>query len=110
MEVAFQGIKLGVVLAFLIGPVFFTIIQTSIERGFWNGVGVALGVSFSDAISIVVCYLGASQILNNKELQVYLAYGGGTLIIFFGLYNILVKSRRTVDTAQMKVVEKKYYR
>jgi len=52
MEIVFNGVKFGFSLAFLIGPVFFTIIQTSIERGFWNGAWVALGVSLSDAVYV----------------------------------------------------------
>jgi len=110
MEIAFQGIKVGIVLTFLIGPVFFTILQTSIERGFWNGIGVVLGVSFSDTLSVVICYLGASQILYNTGLQVYLAYGGGVLIIFFGLYNLLIKSRQKADKVNIEVNGKKFYR
>ncbi|MEJ0033034.1 MAG: LysE family transporter [Bacteroidota bacterium] len=54
-----KGIQFGIVLAFLAGPVFFTIVQTSAERGFSKGVLVALGVSISDAFYVVVCYLGA---------------------------------------------------
>jgi threonine/homoserine/homoserine lactone efflux protein len=108
MEIAVQGIKVGLVLTFLIGPVFFTILQTSIERGFWNGVSVALGVSFSDTLSVIICYLGASQILYNDDLQIYLAYGGGALIIGFGLYNVLIKSRRNADQVSIEVTGKKH--
>jgi threonine/homoserine/homoserine lactone efflux protein len=108
MEIAVQGIKVGIVLTFLIGPVFFAILQTSIERGFWNGVSVALGVSFSDTLSVMVCYLGASQILYNDGLQIYLAYGGGVLIIGFGLYNVLIKSRRNADQVSIEVTGKKH--
>lgn len=110
MEIVLQGIKVGIVLAFLIGPVFFTILQTSIERGFLKGVFVALGVSFSDTVSVIICYLGASQIVNNTGLQLYLAYGGGVLIILFGLYNLIIKSRRPVSTTHVDIVEKKSYR
>ena len=58
MEIVFNGFKLGIVLSFLIGPVFFTIIQTSIERGFRNGVFVAMGVSLSDILYVAICYCG----------------------------------------------------
>ena len=37
MKIILNGIQLGVVLAFLVGPVFFSIIQTSVEKGFWKG-------------------------------------------------------------------------
>ena len=68
MEIVLNGIISGIVLAFLIGPVFFTIIQTSIERGFWSGVFVAIGVSFSDALYILVSYLGLDSVYG--ELRV----------------------------------------
>ena len=61
MESILNGIVSGVALALLIGPVFFTIIQTSIERGFWSGFFVATGVSLSDAFYIAICYLGVNQ-------------------------------------------------
>jgi threonine/homoserine/homoserine lactone efflux protein len=44
MDIILKGIVSGIVLALLIGPVFFTILQTSIEKGFWSGVFVAIGV------------------------------------------------------------------
>jgi len=50
MEAVFNGVIYGLVLAVLVGPVFFTLIQTSIERGFKSGVYVAIGISLSDAL------------------------------------------------------------
>ncbi|MCE2997756.1 MAG: LysE family translocator [Cyclobacteriaceae bacterium] len=94
MEIAFNGIKFGVVLAFLIGPVFFTIIQTSIERGFWKGALVALGVSVSDTLYVAICYLGLFQFLSEPKFRTNMAYVGGAILILFGLYHLLIKSRK----------------
>jgi threonine/homoserine/homoserine lactone efflux protein len=96
MEIIFKGIVSGIVLAFLIGPVFFTIIQTSIERGFTNGVFVAVGVSLSDAVYIFVSYLGLVQFMETENFRHYLAYGGGVVLLMFGLYYLLIKSRKLV--------------
>ena len=93
MEVVFNGLKFGIVLTFLVGPVFFAILQASIERGFWTGVLVALGVSLSDTMYVIVCYFGLSSILANSLLRTYMAYGGGLILIGFGLYHLLIKSR-----------------
>ncbi|MFZ5971002.1 MAG: LysE family translocator [Bacteroidota bacterium] len=109
MSIIFNGIKLGVVLAFLIGPVFFTLIQTSIERGFWRGVMVALGVSLSDLVYVVVCYLGLMTLLSDADFRNYMGYTGGGILILFGLYYLVVKSRRSLTTAAA-AVEKKHYR
>jgi len=94
--IVLNGIKFGLILALLIGPVFFTIIQTSVEKGFWNGALVALGVSLSDIFYVAICYLGMAQVLEDGAFRMYLAYTGGTILILFGLYHLLVKSRRGI--------------
>jgi threonine/homoserine/homoserine lactone efflux protein len=94
MDIVINGIKFGFVLAFLIGPVFFTIIQTSIERGFWNGTLVALGVSLSDTVYVAICYFGLFQFLNDAKFRTNMAYVGGAILILFGLYHLIVKRRR----------------
>jgi threonine/homoserine/homoserine lactone efflux protein len=94
MDIVFNGIVSGVVLAFLIGPVFFTILQTSIERGFASGAYVAMGVSLSDACYISLCYLGIYQVFDQGNFREYLAYFGGGVLFLFGLYYLLVKSRK----------------
>jgi threonine/homoserine/homoserine lactone efflux protein len=94
MEIVFNGVKFGVLLAFLVGPVFFTIIQTSIERGFWKGSLVSLGVSISDIVYVAVCYLGLFQFLNDPKFRAYMAYVGGAILVLFGLYHLLIKSRK----------------
>lgn len=96
IEVLLNGFEFGIVLTFLIGPVFFTILQASLERGFWVGVLVAIGVSLSDIVYVVVCYLGFSSFVANPLLRTYMGYAGGTILIAFGLYHALVKSRRKI--------------
>lgn len=93
MDKVLQGVQFGVVLAFLIGPVFFTIMQTSIEKGFFYGVMIAIGVSFSDILYVVVCYLGLVGLLKNPQSQVYMAYLGGGVLTLFGIYHVFVKGR-----------------
>lgn len=94
MEIVLNGVISGIVLTFLIGPVFFTILQTSIERGFVSGVWVALGVSISDALYILISYLGLYQFFENETSRLYLSYVGGGILLIFGLYYLLVKSRK----------------
>jgi threonine/homoserine/homoserine lactone efflux protein len=103
MEIVLNGIFSGIVLAFLIGPVFFTILQTSIERGFRSGFFVAIGVSLSDASYISVSYLGIYQIFDRGNFREYLAYFGGAVLLLFGLYYLFVKSRRTASYDPEKI-------
>jgi threonine/homoserine/homoserine lactone efflux protein len=101
MEAVLKGLASGIVLAFLVGPVFFTIIQTSIERGFRSGFFVAVGVSLSDAMYISIAYLGIYQFFDRDDYRIYLAYIGGVVLLLFGLYYLIIKTRKlklyTVD-------------
>ena len=110
IEIVFNGLKFGIILCFLVGPVFFAIIQTSVERGFKNGLLVALGVSLSDTAYVAIGYFGLVQFFHDPQLRVYLAYGGGAILILFGLYYLLIKSRRKYTVAIDIAKEKKLYR
>lgn len=94
MDIILNGVVSGIVLAFLIGPVFFTIMQTSIERGFVSGTLVAIGVSLSDAFYITLIYLGVYQFFDSGNFREYLAYFGGIVLVLFGAYYLFVKSRK----------------
>jgi len=108
--IVINGIKLGFVLAFLVGPVFFAILQTSVERGFWSGVLVALGVSLSDIMYVTVCYFGLTQFIDQDQNKVYMAYGGGAILILFGLYHSLIKSRKSINGEIKKVEDRGKFR
>lgn len=110
MQIILNGFQLGIVLTFLVGPVFLTIIQTSIERGFWRGALVAVGVSLSDTLYVAICYLGLAQVMANSSLKVYMAYGGGAILIGFGLYHLLVKSRKATTEIKNPVAERNFLR
>ena len=105
MDAILNGIISGLVLALLVGPVFFTIIQTSIERGFSSGVLVAVGVSLSDTFYITLTYLGVYQLFDQGSFRLYLAYFGGVVLLTFGIYYLFVKSRkmRQFDPEKMQV-------
>ena len=46
----------GFLLAFAVGPVFFTLLETSITKGFRAGVVFDLGAIFADVIFIFIAY------------------------------------------------------
>lgn len=94
MEIIAKGVFSGIVLACLIGPVFFTLLQTSIERGFSSGVFVAIGISVSDSLYILISYFGLTRFIEATNFRHYMAYGGGVILLLFGLYYLFVKSRK----------------
>jgi threonine/homoserine/homoserine lactone efflux protein len=103
MEIILNGIISGIVLAFLVGPVFFTILQTSIERGFGSGAMVAIGVSLSDAFYISLTYMGVYQLFDKGNFKEHLAYFGGIVLLLFGMYYLFIKSRKLYQYDAEKV-------
>ncbi len=93
MEIIFKGVEFGLVLALLVGPVFFTILQASVERGFWAGVRIAIGVSVSDALYVFVCFFGLSAAVTQPGVAFYMGIVGGMILLAFGSYYLFVKSR-----------------
>lgn len=110
IAIIFKGVQFGVVLAFLVGPIFFTILQTSIERGFPKGILVSLGVSLSDTLYVIICYFGLAPVMAHSNVKIYMGYGGGAILVAFGLYHLLVKSRTKPAGAVDITAEKKPYR
>jgi len=89
-----QGVLLGLLVSITIGPAFFAIIQTSIDRGFKSAVALAFGVAFSDISLVFLCYLGAASImtyLDNDLYSLYIGIIGGVVLIVFGTYTYLKK-------------------
>ena len=73
----------GFLLAFAVGPVFFTLIETSITKGFKAGLFFDLGAIFADIVFIIIAYYSTSKILEKvKDDPGLLIFGGAVLIVY----------------------------
>lgn len=88
MDVLVNGLLFGFALAFFVGPVFFALIQTSIEKGFSSGFGMAIGICLSDMIYLAISYVGVSHILQDDSTKAALSIGGGAMLLVLGLSSI----------------------
>ena len=88
-----KGISFGLILSVAVGPVFFALVKTSLQKGFKAGVFVAMGVSVSDMCYIVLAYLGVSQFFNSPLVKEQMAFVGGLVIITFGIVTIITKPK-----------------
>ena len=92
-----KGILLGLTLAGLLGPAFFSLVQTSIHRGFKSGMFLAIGIFFSDFSLIFLSYIGISQIFNAPQNQFWVGVIGGLILIMFGIYTFRHRMKLAVD-------------
>ena len=58
-----NAILFGFFLSFMIGPVFFMLIQTSILKGARAAIAFNLGVILGDVAFIVIAYFGSRHLL-----------------------------------------------
>ena len=92
------AIVLGICLAFMAGPAFFVLIETSIVRGFRAALAFDLGVISSDVFFILLAYFSSYQLLENINNQPGLYVFGGTLLAFYGVTIFLKKTKSDVIT------------
>jgi threonine/homoserine/homoserine lactone efflux protein len=94
-----QGITLGLVLAMMIGPVFFMLLHTSIKKGFRPAAYLAAGVALSDVLFIAIAVLGSAQLSTFSMHNKIIGWTGGLLLIAFGLFTIFRKARVSASEA-----------
>ena len=95
MDLVLEGLKLGCLLAILMGPIFFTLIQTGVEEGLRAGITVGSGIWISDFLFIAFVYFGvtyAYQINGNQAFTLWTGLIGAIILISFGVGTILTKA------------------
>ena len=108
-ETILQGIGAGVLFSFLTGPVFFSMIKTSIEKGFKAGFSLAIGVVLSDIIFISLTLFGAQFLDYKAEYNLYISLIGGLFLFCVGLYYLLIKVKVSYDLSDAVKVRKRGY-
>ncbi len=92
-----EGIGLGLIMALMIGPVFFMLINISIKNGFRSAVYFAFGVMLSDAFFITIIEFSKSLVGFINENRYLVALVGGVVLIAFGLSSIIKKVKDPKD-------------
>jgi len=83
------AILLGIVLSFTIGPVFFTILEISVSKGFKAAVFFNIGVVFSEIVFFAVAYASTSNLLNSIQENPSWKILGGVLLAFYAGITLL---------------------
>jgi threonine/homoserine/homoserine lactone efflux protein len=91
LEAVLSGISLGLVLAMLVGPVFFMILDISIRRGLRSAVFFAAGVALNDVFYVFITYFSSAALHVFNRFQVEIGVAGGVLLMIFGVFNFLKK-------------------
>lgn len=97
-----NGILLGLLLAVLVGPVFFLLIHVSMKEGFRSAMALDAGIILSDLFCIVLSYFGISTLLQEESHKKYFMIGGGVVLMIMGVLRILRRGSGGEDDDEKK--------
>ena len=108
----YEGILLGVFLAFSIGPAFFALLNTGISYGFKSGAALAFGIFFSDLFFVLVTvslvHFGMADLMTDPKHQAFLGVIGGVVLIVYGAFHF-VNSNVKVHDDKLEIKTPKPY-
>lgn len=79
----------GFLLAFAVGPIFFTLIETSITKGITSAIFFDLGAITSDILFILIAYFSTSTLLEKIKDDPGLLIFGGVVLIAYGIISYI---------------------
>lgn len=107
LEGVIIGLTLAIVLGF--GPSFFTLIQTSINRGFKSAMFLDLGIILNDVIIVALLLMTNIQFNFSDEKNMILSgIGAGIILIIFGIYTYTLSPKKiiTISENNNQVIDK----
>ena len=102
------AIPLGFLLSFMIGPVFFVLLETSALKGFRAALSFNLGVIVADILFITVAYFSSYQLLENLSNQPGLYVFGGVILLVYGLTTFFKQGTGSTYKGRIKVTRGDY--
>lgn len=90
------AIPLGFFLSFMVGPVFFVLLQTSALKGFRAAITFDCGVIIADILFILLAYFTSFQLLENLSNQPGLYVFGGVILLIYGLVTFFKVDKKEV--------------
>lgn len=96
-----EGALFGLATIIFLGPVLFTLVNASLQHGFWGGFSVASGIIVSDIIAVAICYYGFYQFYKENISDFWLGITAIVILtalsfrfIFFPPKNIAKEGRK----------------
>ncbi len=106
-----SGIPWGIFLSFMIGPVFFILLETSIVKGFRAALTFDLGVVLADIIFITIAYIGSYRLITSIKDNSALFMFGGIVMLAYGVISYIgLHKEKKVDTHKIdnEIIRKDY--
>ena len=99
MQDILSAIPLGFFLSFMIGPVFFVLLETSVVKGFRAAVMFDLGVVLADIVFITIAFFSSYRLIQSIKGDPALFIFGGLIMLTYGIISFINnrKQQRKID-------------
>lgn len=107
-----SAIPLGFFLSFMIGPVFFVLLETSVVKGFRAAIIFDLGVVLADVIFILIAYFSSYRLIQSIKDDPALFIFGGLVMLTYGIISFVKnrnESKKSIDEEDPKELAKNNY-
>lgn len=107
-----SGIPWGIFLSFMIGPVFFILLETSIIKGFRAALVFDLGVVLGDVFFIAIAYLGSYRLIQSLQDKPALFIFGGIIMFAYGVISLIsLRKEKKMNTSviDQEIIKKNYF-
>lgn len=107
-----SAIPLGFFLSFMIGPVFFVLLETSVVKGFKAAIIFDLGVVLADIIFIIVAFFSSYRLIQSIKDDPALFIFGGLVMLTYGIISFAKnrkESKKSIDEIDPKILAKTNY-
>ena len=101
----FSGIPLGIFLSFMIGPVFFVLLETSAVKGFRAALVFDLGVVTADIVFISLAYFSSYRLIQSIKNDPAIYIFGGILMLTYGVVSYLKIKKATKNLDETIILE-----
>jgi len=111
IEDILTAVPLGFLLSFMIGPVFFVLLETSVVKGFRAAISFNLGVILADVVFILIAYFSSYRLIQAIKDDPALFTFGGLVMLTYGIISY-VKNRslaKNIDPEDPSELVKKNY-
>lgn len=105
-----EAFFIGVFMAFMIGPVFFMLLKTSILKGIRAAIAFDVGVVLGDITFILIAYFGSRSLLEKIKDDPRLFFVGGLVLVVYGVITYLDKNnKKEVDESDVEIPKENNY-
>jgi len=107
-----SSIPWGIFLSFMIGPVFFILLETSIIKGFRAALVFDLGVVLGDIIFMAIAYFGSFRLIQSLKDKPALFIFGGIVMLAYGVVSFMgLRKGKKINTKELdkEIIRKDYF-